>query len=276
VLAQLGGVSAELIIIDDGSTDSTPHVIKKLQEDHPGCFRAIRKENGGLSSVRNRGISEARGNYLMFLDADDEMAPSAMTQIEQHLELHPWTKMVIGGHYSVWKDGKRRLHLPANLPETPPERLRGYLFSKHIVLTNGACVLHREVFNRGLYPEQFRSAEDIPVFAQILANYPCTILKQPLAMIHKHADSLRHQFVHAKAGGVALVDEVFSLQRLGPEFQCLKDRYYAQRCLSLFRSAYLANDVGAAKEYFFIAVRKDWTILLKWSYLSKLLRLWTR
>ena len=274
VLVQLDEAAAELIVIDDGSTDSTPQVIAALQTEHPGRFRAIRKENGGLSSVRNRGIREARGPYLMFLDADDELAPGALAAVERHLAEHPTTRMVIGGHYAVWDDGKRREHLPAALPASPLERLRGYLLDKRIALSNGACAMHREVFERGDYPERFRSAEDIPVFAQTLANYPCTVLAQPLALIHKHDDSLRHQFSHAKAGGLALVDEVFAPQRLGSEFQGLKRAFYVQRCLSLFRSAWLAGDVEAAKQYFRAALKQDWRVLLKGSYVRKALRLW--
>jgi hypothetical protein len=145
---------------------------------------------------------------------------------------------------------------------------------KRLALSNGACAIHREVFAHGDYPEAFRSAEDIPVFAQALANYPCTLLEQPLALIHKHDDSLRHQFSHAKAGGLALVDEVFAPQRLDAQFQVLKSEFYVQRCLSLFRSAYLAGDVMAAKSYFAAAVRADWRVLLKGSYARKALRLW--
>jgi hypothetical protein len=127
---------------------------------------------------------------------------------------------------------------------------------------------------RGDYPEAFRSAEDIPVFAQALANYPCTLLEQPLALIHKHDDSLRHQFSHAKAGGLALVDEVFAPQRLGARFQVLKPEFYVQRCLSLFRSAYLAGDVAAAKSYFTAAVKANWRVLFKGPYARKAVRLW--
>lgn len=276
VLGQLSEAAAELIVIDDGSTDDTPRIIAALKAEHPGHFRAIRKDNGGLSSVRNRGIREAKGQYLMFLDADDELAPEALAVVERHLIEHPKTRMVIGGHYAVWEDGKRREHLPATLPEAPVERLRAYLLDKRISLSNGACVMHREVFERGSYPERFRSAEDIPVFAQVLANYPCTVLAQPLAVIHKHDDSLRHQFSHAKAGGLALVDEVFSPQRLGPEFQSLKPAFYVQRSLSLFRSAYLAGDAELANSFFRAALKQDWRVLFKGSYVRKALRLWLR
>ncbi|KFX71422.1 glycosyl transferase [Pseudomonas taeanensis MS-3] len=274
VLAQLDAASAELVVIDDGSTDGTRQVLDGLLVAHPGRFRVVHKSNGGASSARNVGIRETTGDYLIFLDADDEMASGALSALREHLTAQPQTRLVIGGHISISPDGKRREHESAVLPEQPLDRLKAYLLDKRIALSNGACAMHREVFERGDYPEAFRSAEDIPVFAQALANYPCTVLNQPLALIHKHDDSLRHQFSHAKAGGLALVDEVFAPLRLPGEFQSLKKPFHVQRSLSLFRSAYLAGDVQAAKQYFRAALQCDWGVLLRASYVRKALRLW--
>jgi len=276
VLAQLGEMSAELVVIDDGSTDGSRQVLDELLAAHPGGFRVIHKANGGAASARNLGIRETSGDYLVFLDADDELTPHALAMLLEHLLEHPQTRVVIGGHIAISVDGKRREHLPQALPEQALQRIRAYLLDKRLALSNGACAIHREVFAHGDYPEAFRSAEDIPVFAQALANYPCTLLEQPLALIHKHDDSLRHQFSHAKAGGLALVDEVFAPQRLDAQFQVLKSEFYVQRCLSLFRSAYLAGDVMAAKSYFTAAVKTDWRVLFKASYARKAVRLWLR
>lgn len=266
----------ELIVIDDGSTDDTPQILNRLEKEHAGRFKIMRKENGGASSARNCGITESCGLYLIFLDADDELANNALTLIEQHLSSNPETRLIIGGHCSISGNGTRKDHLPAHLSKLPLERVRSYLLEKQLALSNGACVMHRDIFTHGDYPEAFRSAEDIPVFAQALANYPCSVIDKPLALIHKHNDSLRHQFNHAKAGGIALVDEVFSPQRLGEEFQILKSRFYVKRCLSLFRSAYIAGDTSAGKDYFLAALKKDWKVLLKSTYVRKALRLWIR
>lgn len=262
----------ELLIIDDGSKDQTPQVIEALQIDFPGRFTAIRKENGGLASVRNLGIEKARHDWLIFLDADDEMAPDSLALIRAHLVANSQTRMVIGGHWSVDENGRRRQHSPDHLPQTPVQRVRAYLLDKKLSISNGACVMHRSIFQAGNYPERFRNAEDIPVFAQTLAAYPVTLLPEPLAMIHKHSDSLRHDFSSSLAGGVELVDEVFG--RLPPALQTLRAAFYQQRCLSLFRSACLAGDPVAAKQFYRQAVVSDWRVLLKLSYLRKAIRLW--
>ena len=69
----------ELIIIDDGSTDSSLKIVKNIKDKR---VRIITKQNGGLAQARNSGISEARGELIGFLDADDYWHPS---KIERHL-----------------------------------------------------------------------------------------------------------------------------------------------------------------------------------------------
>ncbi|GGI90921.1 glycosyl transferase [Halopseudomonas pertucinogena] len=275
VMPQLGE-DCELIIIDDGSTDDTPVVIGVLQERFSGRIRSERKPNGGSASVRNRGIELAQADWMIFLDADDELAEGAVERICSHLRTHPETRFVIGGHISVSPEGKQSRHVPGQLPALPLARVQAYLLDKKLALSNGACVMHRSVFEPGGYPEEFRSAEDIPVFVQVLANYPCSVIEAPLALIHKHDDSLRHQFTYANAGGLKLVDEVFSPKRLPAHFQILRRPYTVQRCLSLFRSAWLANESTLAKQWYRQAVLADWRVLFRWSYSRKAFRLWLR
>lgn len=68
----------EIIVVNDGSPDNTEEICQELG------VRCITKENGGLSSARNAGISAATGEYVMCLDADDKIVPEA---IQRHMEL---------------------------------------------------------------------------------------------------------------------------------------------------------------------------------------------
>ncbi|MDF3935457.1 glycosyltransferase family 2 protein [Pseudomonas citronellolis] len=269
VVGQLDN-DCELLVIDDGSTDNTEAVVQALLGGS-AALRYLRKDNGGPASTRNRGVAEATGDYLIFLDADDELAPGALALVRQHLQKHPETRMVIGG-YLIRSHDRTAERIPSALPDSRSDRVRGYLIDKTISLSNGACVMHRDVFTKGLYPEHFRNAEDIPVFAQALASYPCTTLAAPLAIIHRHDDSLRHTFCHSKEIGIDLVNEVF--HRLDGDWQALSRAYFTQRCLSLFREAYLANDVSFAKRFYRMALQHDWTAIFKLPYTRKAIRLW--
>jgi hypothetical protein len=138
--------------------------------------------------------------------------------------------------------------------------------------------MRRDLFRYGLYPERFRSSEDIPVFVQALARGQCSVLDRFIARIRKHRDSLRHDFALALQGGNALVDEVFSTERVPAELLALKQSYAARRLLSLFRTAYLAGSYSQARSLYASAWRRDWKMALGAGHLGKALRafLWNR
>lgn len=61
----------QLILVDDGSTDTTPQFLDKCRQEHPDKVIVLHKENGGQSSARNMGLDYATGEYVVFWDADD-------------------------------------------------------------------------------------------------------------------------------------------------------------------------------------------------------------
>lgn len=65
----------EVIAVDDGSTDQTPHILRRYAQEH-ACIRVITKRNGGLSSARNAGLDVATGRIIMFMDSDDTVEPT--------------------------------------------------------------------------------------------------------------------------------------------------------------------------------------------------------
>jgi glycosyltransferase involved in cell wall biosynthesis len=66
----------EIIVIDDGSTDSTAEIVREFIGDHPGCdIRLIEQANSGAAAARNAGIRAAKGDFLAFLDSDDCWLP---------------------------------------------------------------------------------------------------------------------------------------------------------------------------------------------------------
>ena len=75
----------EVIVVDDGSTDGTGEIARSFGEP----VRYIRQDNAGPSPARNRGIREARGEFVAFLDADDEWLPPHLAEAARVLAGHP-------------------------------------------------------------------------------------------------------------------------------------------------------------------------------------------
>lgn len=78
----------EIIVVDDGSTDDTPRVIEELAARHPEV-RGIRKPNGGPGLAREAGRTEARGEFIQYLDSDDLLMPRKFEIQVAALEAHP-------------------------------------------------------------------------------------------------------------------------------------------------------------------------------------------
>ena len=80
-----GYTPCELIVVDDGSTDETESVLKPYQDK----IKYIKQENSGSAAARNRGMQLAEYELILFLDADDLMAPNAVEVLSKHLDVSP-------------------------------------------------------------------------------------------------------------------------------------------------------------------------------------------
>jgi hypothetical protein len=105
----------EIIVVDDGSTDRTPEIVKKFEPR----VRLLRKENGGQASAFNAGIPECKGEIVAFLDGDDWWAPGKLRRVADVFGSEPAVGLVGHGIRETFPDGTVRLRAPEK-----DERLR--------------------------------------------------------------------------------------------------------------------------------------------------------
>lgn len=76
----------EIVIVNDGATDSSPAIAQDYVNRYPRLIRLIHRENGGLGAARNTAIDIVDSEYLMFVDSDDTLAPNAVPEILKRLD----------------------------------------------------------------------------------------------------------------------------------------------------------------------------------------------
>nr|WP_145156992.1 glycosyltransferase family A protein [Paenibacillus terrae] len=96
----------ELLIIDDGSTDHTAHILDSLYPDHR--IRTCRLErNSGKAHALNSGLSMAKGSWLLELDADDWLSPDCLEQLYSNASLHRQAGVIYADHIQ-WEERKNK------------------------------------------------------------------------------------------------------------------------------------------------------------------------
>ncbi len=98
--------SFELIVINDGSTDNSLEKVRTLSDSR---LRIINKCNEGVSATRNRGVVEAKNDWLLFLDADDSLAPNCIELMQEQIVKYPLASVHTVNFVTDYPDGKKEV-----------------------------------------------------------------------------------------------------------------------------------------------------------------------
>lgn len=179
---------AEVIVIDDGSTDSTAATIKSKYKD----VTYVYKSNQGVSSARNAGIRIAAGDWIAFLDSDDEWLPSKLALQAAALAQEAGTQICHTNE--IWVRHQSRVN-----PKLKHEKFGGWIYKKCLplcVVSPSSVLIHCSVFEHlGYFDEQLPACEDYDLWLRICAFYPVLYLPEPLITKYGgHADQLSKKF----------------------------------------------------------------------------------
>ena len=162
----------EVVVVDDGSTDESANVVRGfLQKDNR--IRLVEKENGGVCSARNQGIKESRGEYIAFLDADDNWDKDYLTEQVRMIRDFPEAAMW-GINFAELSNGKLVRTLATGLSEGYRGYVENYFQMKGRVsdlFCSSSVVIRKEVFEKvGGFDERIKYAEDNDMWFRIIAT----------------------------------------------------------------------------------------------------------
>jgi len=175
----------EIIVVDDGSTDGSEESVRGLP------VRYEWKENGGISSARNRGIGCARGDFLAFLDVDDLWCRE---KLALQMEAMAGAGAEVSYTDEIWLKHGRRLN-----QKKRHRKYSGSIYERCLplcIISPSSALISRKVFDEvGLFDESLPVCEDYDMWLRICCRYPVLFIPKPLIVKRGgHADQLSRTF----------------------------------------------------------------------------------
>lgn len=164
----------ELIVVDDGSTDNTDDVITQFPH-----VKYIKQENSGVSAARNSGIKIATGNYIAFLDSDDEFSPDKFDSVLPGLV--NYTDQIFTHNGRAVIAHMRHLQKSGQIFESLLDGCWIY---------PSTVIVHRSVIDTvGFFDERLKSSEDVNWLLRVAAHYDIDFIPQQHSIIHQRHGS---------------------------------------------------------------------------------------
>lgn len=232
----------EILVVDDGSTDDTP---RSIPERFP-AVRYLRQEHLGVSAARNRGISEARAEWLSFLDSDDEWLPEKLERQLQALKDNPSYRICHTNE--IWIRRGRRVN-----PMKKHRKFGGYVFDRCLplcIISPSSALLHKSVFERvGRFDESLPVCEDYDLWLRVSPLFPVLYLDEHLIVKYGgHDDQLSRSHWGMDRFRIAALEKIIESGELSSS-----ERRAAARALMQKINVYLN---GARKRQKSTEVRK--------------------
>lgn len=182
----------EIVIVDDGSTDHSVEEVTKVLNPR---IRLIHQENAGVSAARNRGIEEAKGEYIAFLDADDEWKPDYLKTQYELTQKYPECSVFACNYEFKDTQGKVTPTIIRKLPFKGKNGILSNYFevascSHPPICSISIMVKKNAIQSIGGFPIGIKSGEDLLTWARLAVNGKIAYAKQAYAVFNVEGYSI--------------------------------------------------------------------------------------
>lgn len=204
----------EFIIVDDGSTDASPALLRGFEARDPR-IRVISRANTGIVGALNDGLAAARGEFIARMDADDVSLPMRLERQVAFLDAHP--ECVAVGTDVLFIDPEG-----APLLQRKPALQHREIVAE-LLNANGGALIHPSVVLRasavvacGGYREQHVHIEDLDLYLRLMSRGELANLPEALLLYRQHVRSINHTHGSRAARRLALVNPLRAAAGLAP------------------------------------------------------------
>ena len=183
------GVDFELIVIDDGSKDRTPEILKRLADELK--FTYIHRPNKGVVATLNEALELAQGEYVCSFSSDDIMPPDRLKKQSDFLDAHPDAAACFGQIVPLYDDGSLGEMDVRYLRSAPQVTFEESFLGKKALHGCGEMFVREKILAIGGYDKRY-FFEDYPLYLKILYNYgPQPVSKDFVCCYYReHGDNL--------------------------------------------------------------------------------------
>lgn len=169
----------EIIVVDDGSTDNTEEIIRNLND--PRIYYIRHEKNRGGSAARNTGIRAARGEYIAFLDSDDEWLPGMLScQMQVILNAPRQIGVVYSAYWSFNREGTVKVYWPRTGTVPEKNRFRENIYKQNFAITSSALIKREFLDIAGGFDEKLPRLQDWELWMRLSEHCQFVFIDKPL------------------------------------------------------------------------------------------------